>query len=376
MKPDDRDAAISSAPRFLFLQYERPLGAAIMATPVFEAIKKSLPRSQIVVACGPMAHQLLAHNPHVDAAIQTRDPVDDFWRAMWDFFWRVSARAGKFDFVITDSSNQRTRIALLAVVARAGRKVGFTLAKRLYDTPIAYDPNRGVLDNNMRLPTALGLAGEPCEPKFYFSKNDALSATRFLREHDLHGEAPIVCFATQHSGGYPEKRGWQAARFAELADRLARDHECRVVFAGAPDERSAIEDIRSRMQSPSASAAGALSTSQFAALLAQCDLLVTLDTGSLHVARAVGLPAIVIARPWQPSHEWLPVGTKGYAILSKDVEVERCRNDAAYDAPDTIDEVTVDEAFEAAEEMLRRAPPSQNARAERMKSRLTRERPA
>jgi ADP-heptose:LPS heptosyltransferase len=373
MKPNQQHAAASSAPRFLFLQYERPLGAAIMATPVFEAIKKSLPQSQIVVACGPMAHQLLAHNPHVDALIQTRDPADNIWRAIWDFFWRVSVRAGRFDFVMTDSSNQRTRIALLAVLARAGHRVGFTLAKRLYDTPIAYDLNRGVLANNLRLPPQLGLPDEPCEPKFYFSKDDAIAATHFLREHGLDGETPIVCFATQYSKGYPQKRGWRAARFAELADRLVRDHACRVVFVGAPSESSAIEDIRGRMRLSNASVAAVHSAPLLAAVLAQCDLLVTLDSGSLHVARAVGLPAVVIARPWQPSYEWLPVGLDNYAILMKPDVVERCRLDPSFDASETIDEISTDEVAAAVVAMLRDRPPSVRARDERLRARLGRQ---
>ncbi|MHB1516617.1 MAG: glycosyltransferase family 9 protein [Acidiferrobacteraceae bacterium] len=54
-----------------------------------------------------------------------------------------------------------------------------------------------------------------------------------------------------------------------------------------------------------------------AALLAQCDLIVSLDTGTFHVARAVGLPSVVIAPAWQSPLEWLPVASERYRVLRR-----------------------------------------------------------
>ena len=71
-----------------------------------------------------------------------------------------------------------------------------------------------------------------------------------------------------------------------------------------------------------------------------------LDTGPLHVARAGGLPAGVIAPAWSPPHEWLPVGDPLYRILTS--------RDFPPPAPDDyiIDEVGVDEVLEAVRDLL------------------------
>lgn len=126
------------------------------------------------------------------------------------------------------------------------------------------------------------------------------------------------------------------------------------------------------MSAPSVSAAGKFTISGLGALLADCDLLATLDTGTLHAARAVGLPAVVIARPWQAQHEWLPVGIPAYQILSKPDLVMRAKSDPGFDVPTDITEITVAQVIRAAMDMLDRYPANSAARDRRRSLRLGR----
>lgn len=347
--------------RYLFLQYERPLGAAVLATPLIETLRRADPDARIVVACGAMAQRVLAHNPHIDSLIATADPIDRPLAAAWQVVRRIGWAADIFDAVIADASNRSARIMFLAHLVRARRRIGFTAPRTRFDVARNYDPETGVLAGNLALASELGIEAAPCEPRIYFMPDDDAAAARFARDNGLDGDAPVIAVATQFSGGHPEKRGWRSERFAAVADALVARHGCRIVFLGTQSEAGAIDAIRGRMTSASASAAGRFDIAQLAAFLARCDMLLTLDTGPLHVARAVGLPAVIVARPWQPLREWLPLGMPGYTILSKDDEVRRSRVDPGYDAPSTIDEIGVDETVAALEARLGSISPASRA---------------
>ena len=105
--------------------------------------------------------------------------------------------------------------------------------------------------------------------------------------------------------------------------------------------------------------AGKTTVAELAAVLAQCDLIVSLDTGTFHVARAVGLPGVVIAPAWQSPLEWLPVDSEHYRVL---------RGPALTNTPADywIEEVSTEQVTDAALGLLEKFPPASSSRAARM----------
>jgi ADP-heptose:LPS heptosyltransferase len=87
-----------------------------------------------------------------------------------------------------------------------------------------------------------------------------------------------------------------------------------------------------------------------AALLSLCDVGLTLDTGTLHVGRTVGLPMAILAPAWSPPLEWLPLNNPRYRIL-KNADMVVCPPDYV------IDEVSVDEVTGALRGLLQEFPP-------------------
>ena len=107
------------------------------------------------------------------------------------------------------------------------------------------------------------------------------------------------------------------------------------------------------------SVAGKTTIAELAALLAQCDLIVSLDTGTFHVARAVGLPGVVIAPAWQSPLEWLPVQSERYRVL---------RGPSIRDIPPdySIGEISVEQVCDAAQNLLEKYPVDLAQRASRV----------
>ncbi|MFD0822985.1 glycosyltransferase family 9 protein, partial [Micromonospora zhanjiangensis] len=96
-----------------------------------------------------------------------------------------------------------------------------------------------------------------------------------------------------HPGASDPRRRWPAERFAEVADRLVADGYD-VYVTGAPDERPLADRVVEAARLPVRSLAGELSLSGLVGFLAGCAVLVSNDTGPVHVAAAVGTPTVGI----------------------------------------------------------------------------------
>jgi ADP-heptose:LPS heptosyltransferase len=165
----------------------------------------------------------------------------------------------------------------------------------------------------------------------------------------------------QGSGG--QRTAWHEDRFAEViqfVDGLGH----RVVYLGTAAEAAEIERTRHAAGGRGQSLAGKTTVSELAALLCICDLLVTVDTGTMHVGRASRVPMVVLGPSWQRPLEWLPLGQPQARILRGPD-----RNDVP--AGYRLDEIQVEDVIAAARDLLASHPPSSEARAARTSARLS-----
>ena len=105
----------------------------------------------------------------------------------------------------------------------------------------------------------------------------------------LVGISPGATFGTA--------KRWPAPRFAELAARLHKEKGATCVFFGSPRESALAEEVMALAGVPSISLAGEISLAEFIQLVQGCDLFVTNDTGTMHVAAALGVPTLALFGP-------------------------------------------------------------------------------
>src|SRR6185312_13193717 len=125
-----------------------------------------------------------------------------------------------------------------------------------------------------------------------------------LREANPKG-LPVTAFVMQGSGG--QRTGWHDDRFVEVIQHMGGLGHM-AVFLGTASDAPNIERIWGLSNFTGYSFAGQTSIPVLAALLCLSDLAITVDTGTMHVARAVDLPMIVLGPSWQKPLEWLPLG--------------------------------------------------------------------
>jgi heptosyltransferase-2 len=164
------------------------------------------------------------------------------------------------------------------------------------------------------------------------------------REDVVIGMSPGAAFG-------PAKRWWPE-RFAALADRLIASGSFRVIFFGSPDEVPLIEDIRSQMTHAAVSLAGRDTLGSFMALAARCAVMVTNDSGSMHIANAVGTCVVALFGPTDPCRT-APTAAPA-TVLYRDLACSPCfRTTCPYADHPCMRFIEVDDVYRAVLNILR-----------------------
>ena len=342
---------------FLLLQYPLALGTAIHATPLIAAIHAAIPDARVSAAASGFALEVLRNNPGLESLIPTPSPLREFIPAA-NAIRRAKVFGREPYAVLLTTGNERSRIILAAVLSGSPTRVGFTLVPELAAAHLRFDPRLSQIANNLRTLEALGhgpallehLQGNPSllEPQVFPSADDIATAHLLLREQGIDETTPIAVFITQTSP--TQRKSWREERFRAVAETLHRDYGMQIVFAGTSAESPAIEALRAGLSFPTANVAGQTSLLELSAILGLADVALTLDTGPMHLARAMRLPMVIIAPAWSPAVEWLPLSNPLARIL-KNADLPEAPPDYI------IDEVTVPEVEQNLRDLLTLYPP-------------------
>ncbi|WP_229668663.1 glycosyltransferase family 9 protein [Edaphobacter acidisoli] len=341
-----RVARIESATNFLVLQHATALGTVIHATPLIPALHETVPGCRIAVAASGFGLEVLRNNPGIDSLFETPSPLRDLAGAVRALRAQNPFREAPY-VTLTPTGNERTKVALQAVLSGAATRIGFTVVPELYRVPMSFDFSRSQIANNLRIVEALGHAVEHFEPQVFFTAEDAAGARRLLVDSGACLDRPFAVFITQTS--VTQRKSWRAERFQQIASFLFEQYGMMPVFVGTAAESDAIEKLRGGLRIHSVNVAGKTNLPGLAALMSLAKVGVSLDTGPLHIARAVGLPTVVIAPAWSPPVEWLPVGDSRFRIL-KNADMPAATPDYI------IDEVSVDDVTGALTDLLQVHP--------------------
>lgn len=342
----------------LVLEYMLPLGTCVHLAPLFEALKLCRPDLTITVATRGLGLQVLRHSPYVDRLIETPDPLTNLRAAFSVLRRQLDTDA---DCVLTGASDQRTRIALLGLLASGGWRGGYTVNPALYQRPLEYDRNSSLIANNLRVAGLLGCDVQVLEPRVFFSREDAEMARTLLQKANPV-DRPLAVMVTQNSGG--QATGWHTDRFVSVIRHVTEKLGCAVVYVGTSGDAAAIDAIRQAADGIGTSIAGRTNVNELAAVLAMSDVIVTLDTGTMHVGRAVKTPMVVLGPSWQRPIEWLPLTVPNTRIL---------RGEDCDAIPENyrLDEISAESVIEALDDVLRTYPPGAAARAKRVEESLS-----
>ena len=275
------------------------IGDVVHGLPVAVALKRDRPSRKIVWVAQPIPAQILQHHPAVDEVIVYRP--EKGLRSLYDL-WR-SFRAGP-SCDLTLNMQRYAKSIFPTYLSGAPVRVGLAPSRtrdgvRLVNTQ--YTPEgewRHTQDLFLEFLDAVGVERpDPLEWEITLSEEEESAAETFFAAS--HG-ATVVGLALGTAN--PEK-DWSTERYVSLAHALEADFGYEVLLLGGPGAaegataRAILEDGRGAVRSALSS-----SVRQLIWSVRGCDLVISPDTGTLHIAHAMGIPVIGLfghTNPWR-----------------------------------------------------------------------------
>jgi ADP-heptose:LPS heptosyltransferase len=198
----------------------------------------------------------------------------------------------------------------LAMMLGGGTTAGFYLPGQYCPDParfIPYPDQLPEVDRHLRLLEHLGIPSQGTHKELPVHEADRRAlAELLLREYP-------GAFVVIHPGASVPERQWPPERFAAVADKLAA-RGFRMVLTGSAGEQEVTSAVRRAMTAPSVDLAGLTDLGTLAALLTDAALLVSNDTGVMHVGEAVGTPLVAIS--FDPeSWRWAPRDAERHRVV-------------------------------------------------------------
>jgi heptosyltransferase-2 len=167
----------------------------------------------------------------------------------------------------------------------------------------------------------LGRGPSPSLPTLSLNGELEKWADNFLSHNSLRGR---ILIGFNPGATYGEAKCWPLEKFVELGKRLRQTYDASILIFGSPQpkEQELNTTIAEGIGEGCLNLSGQTSLLELASLLRQCHLLVTNDTGTMHVAAAVGTPVVAIFGPTDP-RTTSPVGEE-HVIISREVPCSPC----------------------------------------------------
>lgn len=343
--------------RVLLLRLER-IGDLLMTLEAIGDVQRAWPSARIDVAVGSWNRELAAMIPGVSAVHDADVP----WlsRGERPTTWRSLTRAARawrkerYDLVINFEPDIRTNI--LAWLTGAPHRAGWVSGGggALLTRRLSYDTSAHVSHNARRL--VASLSGPNVAAPERPSARLAVPPAALAAVEQTFGALPRPWIGVHASGGRLSKQ-WHLDRFAEAARELARRTGGAIILTGGPTDVSLVASVAGLLPGvPLLSIAGATALPDLVASIAALDILVTGDTGPMHVAGAVNTPVVALFGPSDPARYGpraarervlrvdLPCSPCGQVRLPP----ERCRGHV----PDCMDGISVESVVGAALDLL------------------------
>ena len=352
------------------------IGDVIHTLPSLAALRRCHPDADITWVVEEAAADLLAENPDLNRVIVSgrkrwiqelrRGKIAAPLRGMLSFFREIRRRP--YDLVI--DFHGLLKSAAIVLISGGKRKLGYDSLQELsglfYNEKIPEDLGKHAVDRYLDF--VRYLAGGPngwnaaClkgPPEFTIAvgEQERRRVAALLAEHaqillpaktDRPGEAERERgFVAVNPVAFWETKLWADEKFAELGDRLREELGINIVLTGG--EAGPLERIRGQMRTKAVNLGGRTTLRELACLYRQASLLVTTDSGPMHLAAAMGTPVVALFGPTDPARTG-PYGP-GHRVIRRALSCAPCLRKRC-DTPRCMTEISVEEVFEAVREVL------------------------
>jgi heptosyltransferase-2 len=267
------------------------IGDAVMTTPALGAIRETFHSAEISIVANPLVGELFAHHPYCDRVIVfDKQKSHSGIRGMLSFCRQL--RGDRFDIaILLQNAFEAALMAFLSGIrVRAGYRTDGRDLLLTHGVPIGEEEKKlHHTDYYLKMLEYLDVRGGDRHLKLSCTDGEIAEARKVLGDDEW--------LAINPGATYGSAKRWYPDRFAAVADSLAREYSVRALIIGGPGERDVSEDIEASMESTALNLCGRTTVREMMAVLSQCRLMVTNDSGPMHVAAAFGVPIVAVFGP-------------------------------------------------------------------------------
>lgn len=303
-----------NSPSCILLRGVNWIGDAVMTMPAVQRLQELWPESRITILGPEKLADLWQENPAVHSVRSPQFP----------------AAGQKSELAIVFPHSFRSA---LDVHFFASHRVGYAghwprkyLLTDIVPEEFSRPPPRATpplhMFHYLGIVKFLGGSADPCPPKIHLRPDELASvASKFSLSRSDPPASPLLLALCPGAEYGPAKR-WLPDRFAEVARRVRAETNCRWILVGSTADKPICDEIAQKIGESATNLSGKTTLRELCALLAQCKLLLTNDTGPMHLAAAVGTRVVALFGSTDP----LATGPYGddHVILRHPVECSPC----------------------------------------------------
>jgi len=280
------------------------MGDLLQTTPLISGLKRKYPAAEITILAQESFRRICAGIPGVDKTLSfdaeeyvarlsdERKSVEENYLKLWRFLKKAGS---DYDLVVNLSHSNLSGIMAYIIGGKDCRGIVMTdngrfVVKHPWMNYFFYVTAHRKY-NTFNLVDMYNLTGETdlSDSKLYYKVPEELKS---YPDEVLNGRGKE--YVGFQLGASTESRRWPPQYFGELAELIRRKYGCEIIAFGSNSERDLLREMREIYQGPLFDMMGKTTIPQLAALLSRCNYLITNDTGTMHLAAAVGTPVIAV----------------------------------------------------------------------------------
>ncbi len=328
------------------------VGDIVMATPVFECLRRNLPGTRLVGVLRRSAHGIVRDSPWFDDLV---DGNDKSWASFWRMRHQLRVLSPDAAIILTNSVRSALTLRLSGI-----RKI-YGYRRQWRDLLLTGGPAPSRNGHEI-VPLPMGeyyleicrwlgldLPAQP-KPMLFLGAELQRRGAALLAQYGIAGDEFVV--GLNPGASFGSSKCWPAEHFAELAELCQKTFHARVILFCGPGEEDIAQAILARTRAEIIDTrADRIDLEMLKPLVKRCNLFITNDTGPRHYAVAFDVPVVVLMGPTDP--RYTNANLERTRIVRKELDCSPCHRRVCPRQHECMRDIRPAEVLAAAERLVR-----------------------